>query len=548
MSGSYGKACQIASLALLSFTLAGCGGGGGGGGNNTPAPVTDTPPPVPPPVSPPVTITPPPPVTPDPNATFSDGLNASGQASGTIQIGSTHSPGPSTMIDGGAIGVGSSFVIVHPSVAAGPNGKILAVWRERTGFANTAYFNTGTIAGQWGEARQLTQVGQFDPVASDLLGANALNTGFALRMNAKGDAAISWTEPLQGKIATWFNHKSRMLRYAHDTGWSPNATDMLSPVTNFSGEASTNDLQMLDDGSVVFSDYIPSIPTVKLYRQIGDAAPTTVATLANSSQASQQAFSTDPAGNAVAVYVDGNLNGFDLNIPTAVSGISNIIQINVPRLSCGPAPWRSPNVAVANPRYSIIAYTLDDSSRCSLRLATRDATTGQISFTPDMTPGTFIEQPPLLAMDQNGNGVVVWEERSGDVASPTSRPVFADAKAGSALSPPRLLGSNYADIGKKVASIPLRFAMNRAGKGVAAMVIQNNGFLYLATSLYSVSGGFAAWKLAATADNISVPNVAISDTGDALVTWGAAANCKRVAPATSISCSQTQQGIYMLKL
>lgn len=553
MSGSRGKARQVASLALLSFVLAGCGGGGGGGGSSTPGPAANAPPPTPAPVSPPITVPTPPPTAPDPNAnaTFSDGLNTSGQASGTVQIGLAHSTGSALMrnLGGFVIGVGSDAVIVQPSVAAGPGGTILAVWRERTGFANTAYFSTGTTAGQWTEAKQLTQVGQFDPVASDIMGQNVLDTGFALRMNASGDAVIGWTEALQGKVATWFNHKSRILRYAHDTGWSPSATDMLSPVTAFSGEASTSDLQILDDGSVVFSDYIPNIPTVQLYRQFGNSAPTAIATLSNSSQPNYQAFASDPAGNAAAVFADGNLSGFNLNISSTVSGTSNLIQNNVFGGSCGPSQWRSPNVAIANSRYSIIAYTVIDPSSpsCSLRLATRDAT-GPINLTSGMTPGAYIWQPPLLSMDKNGNGVVVWEELSGDPAHPVGRPVFADAAPGSALSAPKLLGANYNIIGTKEPDVPLRFAMNRSGKGIAAMVVQGNGNVYLATSLYSVGVGFSPWKLAAAAYTFGVPNVAVSEAGDAFVTWSAPADCKRTAPAITVNCNEKQQGIYLLKL
>lgn len=544
----HGKIGQLAFLALLPLVLTGCGGG------STTAPVTNAPPPISPttpPVSPPTTTPTPPPTTPDPNVTFNDGLNASGQASGTVQIGLAHSSGLTLMTNiSGAIGAGSDTVIVQPSVAAGPGGKVLAVWRERTGSANTAYFAEGTSAGQWGASKPLTQVGQFDPVASDTLSIDTLSTGFALRMNASGDAVLGWTEPLPGKVATWFNHKSRILRYAHDTGWSPSATDMLSPVTIFAGEANNSDLQILDDSRITFSDYIPNIPTVQIYRQSGNAAPSAIATLANSSQASYQAFASDPAGNAVAVYADGNLNTFDLNIASAVSQPAKNIRSNVVGGSCGSNPWRSPNVATANARYSIYAYTVIDPavSTCSLRLATRDATTGQVSYTVGMTPASFIFQPPILAMDKSGNGVVVWEELSGDLSRPSGRPVFADALPGNALSPPQLLGSNYTSIGKKIASIPLRFAMNRAGKGVAAMVVYANGNVYLATSLYSVQAGFSPWKLVAGAFTLGVPNVAVSEAGDAFVTWASPVNCRRTAPAVALSCDQKQQGIYVLKL
>ncbi|MGB7194802.1 MAG: hypothetical protein WBD81_15220 [Collimonas pratensis] len=450
----------------------------------------------------------------------------------------------------GAVGAGSDTVIVQPSVAAGPSGKILAVWRERTGTVNTAYFSEGTSAGQWSASKQLTQIGQFDPVASDTLAIDTLSTGFALRMNASGDAVLGWTEPLPGKIATWFNHKSRILRYAHDTGWSPSATDMLSPVTIFTGEANNSDLQILDDGRITFSDYIPNVPTVQIYRQSGNAAPNAIAALANSSQANYQGFASDSAGNAVAVYADGNLNTFDLNISSAISQPAKNIHSSVFGGSCGSNPWRSPNVAIGNARYSIYTYTVIDPAvkTCSLRLATRDAVTGQISYTPDMTPASFILQPPILAMDKTGNGVVVWEELSGDLLQPSGRPVFADALPGNALSPPQLLGSNYESIGKKIHNIPLRFAMNRAGKGVAAMVVYANGNAYLATSLYSAQAGFSPWKLVAGAYTLGVPNVAISEAGDAFVTWAAPVNCKRTAPALALSCDDKQQAIYVLKL
>jgi hypothetical protein len=165
-----------------------------------------------------------------------------------------------------------------------------------------------------------------------------------------------------------------------------------------------------------------------------------------------------------------------------------------------------------------------------------------------------------LGVTDAGHGMAVWQEVHINEPLPhiftaTMVPVWSKSDLGGPWTAPEVIGSNFATVGELDQDIPIRFALNRNGQGVAALTVfrtdgvagLRNGLRYIATARYSVAAGWSDWIYVASAPDFSVPNVAINAAGDAFLIYAAVACTRSGSPPVPGACGDTQN-IYVLKI
>jgi hypothetical protein len=430
---------------------------------------------------------------------------------------------------------------------------VLAVWAERTSADNPAFTNQGTVsATSWGTATPLPQIAK---LAADL------DWGLPLRLNANGDAVVGWTEWIRAPSSD-FPRQTRLLRFTKGLGWSATAVDLRVSDGPLFGHIASSDLHLLDDGTAVFSELDPVPPVLtaqhRIYRQTGNDPPIELAPVAVSPAASVTAqgrisISVDGSGRGAGTRVDGsNLQSFSVDVgqPPFVSTPATLTPLSGGACTYGLTTTlytRPSYVAAPNPRFFVQAFTTAGTAGgCALQLVAMDFTRSFI-ISPT-APDTFVLHPPVLGVDPAGNGIVVWQQWSnGGPLGETILPVWSQSPLAGAWSAPQVIGSNGTTIGIPDRNIPIRFALSRAGQGVAALAVLRDGTRYIATARYSVASGWTDWSLVASAPEFSVPNVAINASGDAFLIY-AAQPCTRSEPPPAIAQCGDTQNIYVLKV
>jgi hypothetical protein len=479
-------------------------------------------------------------------------LGVDGRAAGTIVIGTVQVATPPFARFFGSDPSNGGIAVQNSIAVSDGADEVVAVWAERTGTANPVFWNKGNLNGAWGSAAALPQIVN--------LSANP-DLGLPLRMNASGNAVLGWTSRVPFDALSSFNQgTSRILRYTAGGGWSGTAITLLSPVGPLFGQTGPSDLQLLSDGTIAFSDLIiASGASANVYRQSGANLPVALvpAISGNFFSSDRVSIASDDSGNAIAGVFDGSgVRALAVNVPAgSTSPASPFVLSSACTYGIGSTVYTKPVYAASmSARFSAFAFTTDDAStpHCFLKLVSRDSVGPSIRIS-STAPGTFMFQPPVLAMDLAGNGVAVWQQMSGaTIQTETVVPVWSQSPPGGDWSVPQIIGSNWADMGEPVRQIPIRFALNRAGQGVAAIVVHRVGFFgeSIATARYSVStGGWTPWTLVAHALILNTPNVAINDAGDAFLIYAAHPCLREGIPAVirDDQC-ETRQKIYVLKL
>jgi hypothetical protein len=191
-------------------------------------------------------------------------------------------------------------------------------------------------------------------------------------------------------------------------------------------------------------------------------------------------------------------------------------------------------VATSPTFYSVFAVVAEDAANppnqnaCTLHdleLVRLDTRLGiHVGSTRANSTGTFIPVAPVVVMDKNGNALAVWKEVSGTATSVQAQLMWSASLQGGPWSPTQPVISNQSEIGAVRWTGEISLAMNDSGQAIAAVTSSDDANLRLDKLSYgrfSFVTGWTTWHLIANKPDIGDPEVAINQSGNAIIVYSA---------------------------
>jgi hypothetical protein len=293
---------------------------------------------------------------------------------------------------------------------------------------------------------------------------------------------------------------------------------------------------MLSDNSFIYSGHVGSGFSVVQTRADGQqTAAVQAASASNARPTDFSYFAANSAGDGLLYTVD-EVAG----TPYATHAISaRFAAVNLASLQpvplgnfgtlCYPTDFEQPLVAVTTARgEGVMAVTTAPPNQfCELNELHMVRVYTQAGISIDRvrlnSPMTYLPVAPAIAVDKEGNALVVWMEATGKPhqrqANDVVRVMWSRAPRGGVWSTPQALTINtdvYSEDNFFLRRIA--FAMNADGKAVIAMRF---GYKNPTISVrrFDVTSGWTPWQVAANKLQLSEPAVAMNAAGQAILIY-----------------------------
>lgn len=497
---------KLVTAVCLSAALSACGGGGGQDGGN---PTT-------------------PPKSEDANANSAnsrDGLGAEGHANGTVVLGAAALPGAEYN--------GTPLI----AIAMSDEGRALAVWQVKAKIAadTTAAWAQSSIAGSWSSATPLPLLKDAD-----------YHADLTLRMNQAGNAVLGW---VHGGSVTPSGF--RATRFFQDRGWETTAYDASGASASdvdtrdqswSSGTTHSWDLTLLDDNSFA-SSVSTTTGSANLYSgvQLTDVAGKQTITFQSTeigkSSLPEASFTPKQSNGYGLLYqtvdTDTPPGGRALRARLASLNKAAFGDFPVAAYSrlCRTESYDGPLISVVTPKAEGVLAVLNAANRenCNYhnlqlnRIYT--ATSIRVESQTLNTVGSVLPVAPALAVDNDGNALVVWKEALDNRYPPdkTIRLFWSQSLYGGPWSTPQAISANLSTMGNVRREGHIALAMN--GKGQAIISIKVDGLTNssvnqsVVASKFSFESGWTPWQKIANKQNLTDPKVAINANGLAVIAY-----------------------------
>ena len=467
--------------------LGGCGGGGGGGGGS--------------PSSPPVASTP------------ADGLGLSGQLAGTVKL---DIPMP----------VDKSLLDTEFKVGLSDSGRALAAWTFSGSSLPTDHginWVQSDPSGAWGKPAALPQAGLVDR-----------QFRLAMRMNAEGSAALAYV----AYVPYTPTATPQVARFIQGKGWDSAVYAPLgnNPSTTRFTAGFSWDLAMLSDNSFTNSGRVGSAFSVVQTRADGQQTAAVQADSASGAHLSDYSyFAANSTGDGLLYTVDEGAatpyvtHDISARFATVKQASFQPVPLGNFGTLCYHPNFEHPLVAVTTARGEgvMAATTSTPHQVCDLHELHMVRVYTQAAISIDHvrlnSDKTYLPVAPAIAVDRDGNALVVWMEATGKPnqrqANDVVRVMWSRAPRGGVWSTPQALAINTDAYGEDhFDSRPIALAMNADGKAVIAMRFGYNNPT-ISVRRFDFTSGWAPWQLAANKMWLSEPAVAMNAAGQAILVY-----------------------------
>ena len=383
-----------------------------------------------------------------------------------------------------------------PHVAADPNGNVVAVWEQSDGTNSSIYSNRYVPGTGWGEAQPI----------------ETYNAGGAwipqVAMDTNGNAMTVWAQSNDGSVtltSIWAN------RYVAGTGWG---AAILIGTNDTQSEATP---QVAVDGSgnatAVWAQLVGStrfdIWANRYEVGAGWQGPVLIETNDAGSAINPQ-VAMDADGNAMVVWQhsDGSLTDIWANRYEVGSGWQGpeLIEMN----NAGNAD--NPQVAMDADGNAIVVWQHYDGMRNNIWANRYEVGSGWQGPELIETNDAGSADNPQVAMDANGNAMVVWQHYDG-----TRYNIWANRyEVGAGWQGPQLIETNNSGW----ARLP-QVAMGANGNAIAVWQqfdgMRNN----IWANRYIPGFGWGTAQLIETdnAGSANSPQVTVDGSGNAVAVW-----------------------------
>ena len=392
----------------------------------------------------------------------------------------------------GAIETGNIGQALYPQVAIDPGGNAIAVWQQSDGTRYNILANRYTPASGWGEA---------ELIETD-------NSGWAehpqVAVDPNGNATAVWSQSDGTLYNIWAN------RYTPVSGWG---TAGLIETEN-SGDASEPQVAIDANGNAIALwhqwDGIRYNIWANRYTPAGGWDTARLIETDDAGHAKNPQVAMDPDGNAIAVWYqsDGTLNNiwFNRYTPAGGWGTAGLIETS----NAGSA-W-DPQVAVDHNGNAVVVWYQSAGTRYNIWANRYSPASGWETARLIETKNTGDAMYPQIAIDEDGNAVVVWMQSDGTRNNIwANRYTPTDGWAVAGLIETDNTGEAYEP----------QVAVDPGGKATAVWA-QYDGTLYsIRASRYIPGVGWGMPQLIETenAGDAAWPQVAMAPDGYAMVVW-----------------------------
>ncbi len=410
---------------------------------------------------------------------------------------------------------------VHfPQVAMDNSGDAIVVWYQNDG-VETQIYKAEYRGGSWTTPASLADIVSID-------GHTSVSPMVAMDNN--GNAIIVWSQ-YDGSFYQVFKAEYRSGSWTFPASISDN----ISPDGTHTGNPQ---VAMSDDGTAVITWLQPDGSNQQVYRSTYDGSTwTNPANLADNispdgQDASYAKVAMDASGNAIIIWEQSDGSATQIFKSEYRSGAWTDPSSLTDNISPDGQLAGQPEVAMDNNGNAIITWTQYNGSNYLIyKSEYRSAAWANPLITDYISPDGQNAVYPEVAMDDNGNAIITWQQYDG-----TNTQIFkSEYRSGSWTNPSSL--TDHISIAGQNTTIP-QVAMDDNGNAIITWPQSDGTTLQIFKSEYR-SG---AWtNPSALTDNISPDGqdthdvqVAMSDHGTALITWDQ-------SDATSI---QTFMSIY----
>ncbi len=394
-----------------------------------------------------------------------------------------------------------------PQVAMDDNGNAVIVWRQFDGSNNRQIFKSEYRSGTWTHPSSLS-----DNISPD--GQDASIPQVA--MDDNGNAIIVWSQS-DGSNYQIFKSEYRSGTWTHPSS----LTDNISPDGQ---DASTPQVAMDDNGNAVIVWYQSDGSNYQIFKsEYRSGSWTHPASLSDNispdgQNASLPQVAMDDNGNAIIVWSQYDGSNYQIFKSEYRSGTWTHPASLSDNISPDGQNASLPQVAMDDNGNAIIVWYQSDGSNSQIFKSEyrSGAWTHPASLSDNISPDGQDAYAQQVAMDDNGNAIIVWRQSDG-----SNSQIFKSEYRSGTWTHPASLSDNISPDGQ-YASLP-RVAMDDNGNAVVVWYQSDGSNSQIFKSEYR-AGSWAhpaslTDNISPDGQNASVPQVAMDDNGNAVIVW-----------------------------